>query len=132
MRFDPTREITLLLQLNLRKNRVTTVDARHAALSDRRGEVDLFEGAHTAAGSVLEAASVRHRVPAMTLDDIVADAGHIDLLKLDIEGAEFAILEQASRRRSNGSRQSLPSFTVGGGKKTGFAWRRDCALSASL
>jgi hypothetical protein len=38
-----------------------------------------------------------YEVPVVTLDDLVRQVGgHIDVLKIDVEGAEFDVLERAS------------------------------------
>jgi FkbM family methyltransferase len=84
------------LTANVADNRVENVDARQRALWSERGKVDLAEGTQSGAGSVLGGEGRRFAVQADTLDSMVAETGPVDLLKLDIEGAEFAVLEHAS------------------------------------
>ena len=63
-----------------------------------RGKVDLVEGPHSGAGRWSSAARVADPSRAETFDSIVAETGPVDLLKLDIEGAEFEVLESALER----------------------------------
>jgi FkbM family methyltransferase len=84
-----------LLAANMAANRVESVDARQRALWSEQGTVDLVEGPQSGAGSVLGGEGRTITVEAETLDSIVAETGPVDLLKLDIEGAEFEVLESA-------------------------------------
>jgi FkbM family methyltransferase len=76
----------------------------HAAMGDRDGEVTLHSGRHSWASSTVPDATLpeRHTVPAMTLDTLAAQESlaHIGLLKMDIEGAEGAVLASPAVRRS--------------------------------
>jgi FkbM family methyltransferase len=83
------------LAANMAANKVESVDARQSALWSQQGKVDLVEGPHSGAGSVLGGEGRTITVEAETLDSIVAETGPVDLLKLDIEGAEFEVLESA-------------------------------------
>jgi FkbM family methyltransferase len=85
-----------LLVANLERNERGNVDARHCALWSEPGQVDLVEGSNSGAASVLGGEGRTFTVQADTLDAIVAETGPVDLLKLDIEGAEFAVIDSAS------------------------------------
>jgi FkbM family methyltransferase len=85
-----------LLAANVAGNRAENVEARHRALWSAQESVYLVEGPQSSAGSVLGGNGRTFAVQADTLDSIVAETGPVDLLKLDIEGAEFAVLEHAS------------------------------------
>jgi FkbM family methyltransferase len=73
------------------------VDVRHAAVSDRAGELtlhldaksskrhSLFEGAVSVRGESVT-------VPAVTLDSVRAELPHVDFIKIDAQGAEGRIL----------------------------------------
>lgn len=82
----------------------------HAGCGESIGELSLFDYANADGSShasmhreVIErlhrASAVEHRVPVTTVDDYVQRHGlqHIDLLKIDTEGHEFAVLRGASR-----------------------------------
>jgi FkbM family methyltransferase len=91
---DPA--IFAILKANLAANRASDVETVHAALWTSNGRVTfraegsdsgMIDGLSGAAGTALD-------VPSLRLRDIIANQadGGIDLLKLDIEGAEEAVL----------------------------------------
>lgn len=90
-----------ILQLNIVRNAIVNVDARHCALwvtSDAL--LDFHPAHHSGGGGVAEVApgsEPEDRLDAVSLDDLVEELGTIDLLKIDIEGGEHAVL--ASSRR---------------------------------
>ena len=84
-------------------------------LAERDGSLEFFppEGLQAVSHSVIER---RHSRPSITLpvkrlDSIAAELGHsrIDLLKLDIEGAEYAVIEDLERLQLR-PRQVLVEF----------------------
>jgi FkbM family methyltransferase len=85
-----------LLAANVAENKAGNVEVRQRALWSAEGNVELVEGPQSGAGSVLGGAGRSIAVRAETLDSIVAENRPVDLLKLDIEGAEFAVLGSAS------------------------------------
>jgi FkbM family methyltransferase len=85
-----------LLAANVADNKAEHVEARQCALWSTKGSVELVEGQQSGGGSVLGGAGRSIEVQAESLDSIVAGAGPVDLLKIDIEGAEFEVLEHAS------------------------------------
>jgi FkbM family methyltransferase len=85
-----------LLTENVARNEARNVEPRHRALWRENGHVQLVEGAETSSGSIVGGRGTTFEVEAETLDFIVAASGPVDLLKLDIEGAEFDVLEHAS------------------------------------
>jgi len=95
------------LRANLELNNLTNVRARKLALSNQSGEAVLHvsgyehEGQNTLGefsylGVEL---SYKERVPLKRLDDLIEEEGlkKIDIIKLDIEGAEFLALEGAPK-----------------------------------
>jgi len=85
-----------LLQDNICRNGRTNVTTRHSALWSMDGMTSFVEGPATSAGSVLGAGGRQFWVPSETLDSVIASTGPVDLLKLDVEGAEFDVLGAAS------------------------------------
>lgn len=85
-----------LLIKNLARNGAKNVQPIDRALWVSSGEVQLFEGADSMSPSVVNPAETRYRVASLGLGEMVGSAGTVDLLKLDIEGAEFAVLKKAS------------------------------------
>jgi FkbM family methyltransferase len=82
----------------------STVKAVNAALWSENCELDIFdpEQGHTAfqmRGKTDSRATQRARILGITLDKLMSDFGisHIDLLKVDIEGAERQVFAQADR-----------------------------------
>jgi hypothetical protein len=56
----------------------------------------------------------RYEVPVVTLDELVQQAGgRIDVLKMDIEGAEFEVLEKAAPEALSRINQILVEFHDG-------------------
>ncbi|MDH3943869.1 MAG: FkbM family methyltransferase [Anaerolineae bacterium] len=75
------------------------VRATHAALAARSGQARLQMGRTTTRGTTVNAAKDVEEiveVPALSLDDALADIDQVDLLKMDCEGAEFEILQAAA------------------------------------
>lgn len=95
------------LQANIRLNALTNVRPRQVALSNRNGQGILRIAGYEHAGqNTLGAflhASVEclhtERVVLQRLDDLLDHEGvkHVDLIKLDVEGAECSALEGAQR-----------------------------------
>ncbi|MHB1582869.1 MAG: FkbM family methyltransferase, partial [Acidimicrobiales bacterium] len=98
-----------VLELNLRRNAVTNVAARQAALWHEPSPDLLLTASHHSGGGVVAAGERRADAPAagprpggtpleaVTLDQLVEELGPIDLLKLDVEGAEFEVLGRSRR-----------------------------------
>jgi FkbM family methyltransferase len=85
-----------LLSENLARNAAANVEPRHCALASESGNVGFVERNRTSAGSIVVAEEGSRFVDAVSLDAIVEETGPVDLLKLDIEGAEFDVLDGAS------------------------------------
>lgn len=95
---DPT--IAAALSRNIAENNLSQVDVVQAAIWDEDGNVTFVaEGADS--GSVASeyrgGATNRITVPAARLRDILAAEDRIDLLKLDIEGAEHRVLADCEK-----------------------------------
>lgn len=94
--FEAHPENFALLSENVARNGSHNVEPRNCALWLERGEVEFVEGEETSSGSIVGGQGRTFAVEAETLDSIVAASGPVDLLKLDIEGAEFDVLDHAS------------------------------------
>ncbi len=102
--FEPSLPAYAQLVRNLRANpAITRVDARRCAVvgpSDVH-EVQFWVDSTSSTTSTLVASAVRdhaaghwEKVPAVSLSDLLASTGAVDLLKLDVEGAEYEILSE--------------------------------------
>lgn len=97
--FEPVGENFALLQENIRLNQLTRVTAFNVALAPQAGMLKLwFDSKYSAYSGVNPRPMHQHgaflSVPALTLSACLKKAGlaSIDILKCDIEGAEFALL----------------------------------------
>lgn len=86
----------LMLEANLRENNVMDVMALNRALWTQKGKVKIHLGGHSGAHSVYSSSVKSFEATTTTLADIIDEFGDIDLLKIDIEGAEFDVLERMS------------------------------------
>ena len=100
--FEPNPVVFRRLIANLALNPDCNVDARATAVGNRVGQVDLFIPAADA-GNLGQASLVENsdfnkvRVPCTTLDSLLEDEklGTVDVLKIDVEGFEWAVIEGA-------------------------------------
>ncbi len=95
--FEPLPRNLGFLRRHLALNRIGNVTVVDAAVADRSGTVRFEEDSSTSKGRIGESGSLE--VKSIALDDWI-DAGRLpapDLLKIDIEGAEFLALQGARR-----------------------------------
>jgi FkbM family methyltransferase len=97
--YEPFPESFALLEQNLQLNGTRNVEARPYAVADAPGKLLLNIGNEHAVQHTTTAQGTNAiEVPAITLDSIFVDQAvtGCDLLKLDVEGAEYGILLNAS------------------------------------
>ncbi|HCB34625.1 MAG TPA: hypothetical protein DEP69_05645 [Acidimicrobiaceae bacterium] len=96
--FEPSRDNCGLLLASIAENGFANVELRAMALGDRRGVLALYSGAGGSNGTTqrYDAAELglarRHIVAASTLDAELADVEQVDVVKIDVEGSEAAVL----------------------------------------
>jgi FkbM family methyltransferase len=99
--FEANPHAVRLLRENIRKNGLTGVDTRWEALADKEGELSFFIGDDpgTLLGSVRQDRGGMNetRVPAVRLSTTLAALPRVDLVKIDVEGAEWPILDDLVR-----------------------------------
>jgi FkbM family methyltransferase len=93
--FEPEPSTFRLLETNVRQNRLTGTDIHNCALWDQNGTVDFFIDPGTAGSPLMSTDKFRLngeaiQVAARKLSDFIE--GTVDLLKIDVEGAEHRIL----------------------------------------
>jgi FkbM family methyltransferase len=96
--YEADPDLCAMTRRNLTRNGAADVDVVHTALWTTTGSVTFFsEGSDSGmisglAGASNEIAAKAVTVPSLRLRDVLAD-DRVDLLKLDIEGAEDAVLQ---------------------------------------
>lgn len=101
--FEPSAQSFPLLQKNIVLNSLTNVCALPAALSEKRGTVRLYHAPCCSSGNSLahhpSFPESFENVTAETLDDFLQrmPAGRVDLIKMDVQGAEELVLRGAQK-----------------------------------
>jgi FkbM family methyltransferase len=96
---EPVESNAELLERNLRANGARSVEHIRQALWEHSCNDLFYQATQSGGGSLIRKEGCRSwSVGTTTLDAIVRRHGHIDLLKLDIEGAECRVLAAASDR----------------------------------
>jgi len=99
---EPNPDLIRRLKSNLELNRASNVDVMEVAVSDTVGESSLHVPLETTNRGQARLSSVSDKekvvvVPSETVDSLVkrSGAGRIDLIKIDVEGFEAAVLAGA-------------------------------------
>ncbi len=96
--FEPNPSAFYYLKKNIDHNRFKNVFAHQVALSDSNGELDLYFDDDTLVTGSLDQERERFgksvKVKAAKLSDFYAQESKIDLLKMDVEGAEHFIMQE--------------------------------------
>jgi FkbM family methyltransferase len=95
--FEPDPLAFSMLKKNIEINRLANVQLNNLALNNEDGEIVLYRGAKTTGSLMMSTLVARQsenpiRVPAKRLSSFIS--GQIDLLKLDVEGAEHVVLSE--------------------------------------
>jgi FkbM family methyltransferase len=100
--FEPDARVFSYLQANVVTNALEGVRLVHAALSSKEGVTDFFSDGKYAAGLSEHLVSggardwIRSKVSSARLRDYLTDP--VDLLKMNIEGAEYEVLKDSEDR----------------------------------
>ena len=98
---EPAPDNHSILQRSIELNDYTNIRVLHVALSDRDGTANLqigsTSGSHTLSPEFNGLRTVA--VPTRTLDGVVAEQqlGSVDMIKIDVQGLELAVLRGASQ-----------------------------------
>jgi FkbM family methyltransferase len=98
--FEPAAGVRDALQKNLRLNAIGNVEVRDEALAARSGTIEFFTGPEhdTGLASLRELpGSARTLVKQVRFDEIWQSDKPVTLIKIDVEGAETAVLEGMER-----------------------------------
>lgn len=85
------------LKRNVQEAKLTNVTFIQCAVSDTNGIIELFLGPHAGAHTVISSYERSIKVSATTLDNLLSDRESIELIKVDVEGAEWKVLGGAKR-----------------------------------
>lgn len=108
--FEPERENCHWIRKSIELNAYKNISLYEIALSDRNGMAQLYLGRKSGWHTLLNGQERSHGgtilVRTATLDSILAKLSveHIDLMKIDVEGAELQVLEGARNTLSANSR----------------------------
>jgi FkbM family methyltransferase len=95
--FEPLPQVRQALLTNIELNRFPNCVVSDVALSNEDGEAEFFAGptSHYGVSSLrkLDDASATIRVRTAKFDDILSKSETVDLMKIDVEGAECHVLE---------------------------------------
>jgi FkbM family methyltransferase len=92
---EPNPVNNRVLQLNRHLNQAANIECHETALWVEDGTVSFKSSWHSTGGSV--APDGDQRVAARSLDSLVDEYGDIDVLKIDVEGAELAVIPEVRR-----------------------------------
>ncbi len=99
--FEPDIRCMSLLRHNIAQNHCRNIQVIERCLSDRDGSVSFYISGHTAMSSLTQENVLAARQvtsASTTIDTIMKEKGnpHIDLIKMDIQGAELRCLQGAA------------------------------------
>lgn len=87
---EPLPENVHYLEKHILLNRVTNVEILHAAVGHERGRQSFCEGENRSTGHL---GSGTYEVDVVTLDSMWEQFGAPDVIKIDVEGAEYSVLQ---------------------------------------
>ena len=86
------------LKRNLLQAGINNVDPLQIAISDREGYVKLYLARHSGGHTIKEGYYNKYiEVKASTLDNVLRHESKVDLVKVDVEGAEWNVLKGAEK-----------------------------------
>lgn len=97
--FEADRNIYEVCVSNLQKNNITDVDVIHKAVwIDDKGIDFSPDGAD---GGSIQGEGDKNRVPSVRLSTVLMEFNEIDLLKMDVEGAEYEVIKDCQDALDN-------------------------------
>jgi FkbM family methyltransferase len=92
--FEANPRVFDLLSLNIKENKLSNVSIHNLALYSEEKEISFFAGDNTLEGSVISTRGGQNeiKVKATKLSNYLKDFDSVDLIKIDVEGAEKEII----------------------------------------
>lgn len=93
--FEPDENNFQLLSKNVAANHLTHVSLRKEAVWKQNGKIS-FSANETEASRIIQEETATRLVTCVRLKEVVENQGPIDLLKIDIEGAEWEVMKDCA------------------------------------
>jgi FkbM family methyltransferase len=93
--FEPDRSNFQLLQANVTSNGLTGIELNEAAVWISEGQIT-FQASESEASHITEKDAGGHPVRAVRLRTLLSNVAEVDFLKMDIEGAEWAVIKDCA------------------------------------
>jgi FkbM family methyltransferase len=93
---EPNPTALEVLRQNLRRNGIVNIEIVPLAVAQKKGRVMLRRGGFLTTWSIRRPGEAGVEVASVPLDDVMKDIEKVDLLKVDIEGAENDVLMSSS------------------------------------
>ncbi len=102
--FEPDDATFKMLKRNVEENQLRNVELVNAAVSDKKGKAAFYASAKEQGSLIMSllkersiGAKMKSEVPVTALSEHIT--GPVDFLKLDVEGAENAVIEELSKKK---------------------------------
>ena len=102
--FEPDPKTFKLLVRNIENNKLANVHLYNVALTAATGRINFYTGSHpgsvSASTTRIRGSHSKIKVKSQTLSALINQIGPVDLLKVDIEGAEYLVFEDLVKNNS--------------------------------
>ena len=97
---EPGQAQRMLLNENIKLNNISNIDVLGKALSQNEGTVKLYKSENLVNYSTAQESNDYETVDSITLDHLLSNFKHVELLKIDVEGAELEVISSGLREIS--------------------------------
>lgn len=93
--YEPDKSNFQVLTTNVESNRFTDIELNEAAVWITNGKIT-FQASESEASHITESSTGGHSVRSVRLNDLLSTVAEVDFLKVDIEGAEWAVIRDCA------------------------------------
>jgi FkbM family methyltransferase len=93
--YEPDGSNFQVLKTNVESNNFTDIELNEAAVWISNGEIT-FQSSKSEASHIAEGGTGTHKVRSVRLNDLLRTVAEVDFLKVDIEGAEWAVIKDCA------------------------------------